>query len=169
MRRNPAQLAFVLTAVLSVAAVGWAASVLPERVPTHFGAAGAADDWSSRAGAVTGLGVLSVGMIAMFAGLVRWTPRLPIEWINVPEKQRWIGAGLEGELRRRLRVDLLLFGAGVNVVSLAVTLGMVHAARSADGGLPWWWFAVMAAWLVSTVVHVVVLHAVRYRLGPVDR
>jgi uncharacterized membrane protein len=159
----------VLTGVLAVAAVVVAALVLPERVPTHFGAAGAPDDWSSRAGAVTFLAVFTAAMVALFVGLVRWVPAMPVEWINIPNKRQWIEAGLEGELRRRLRVDLLVVGAGLNVVCLSVTLAMVQAAHSPHGGLPWWWFVVLGVWLVFTTAHVVVMHAVRYRLGPAAR
>jgi hypothetical protein len=37
---------------LYAAVLVWSAAVLPERVPTHFGANGVADDWSSRTGAL---------------------------------------------------------------------------------------------------------------------
>jgi hypothetical protein len=169
VHRNAARLAFVLTTVLALAAVVVAARVLPERVPTHFGASGAADDWSSRTAAIAFLGASTAGLASMFAALVRWTPRMSVEWMNVPNKQQWIEAGLEDELRRRLRADLLVFGTGMNVVSLSVTLSMVQAARSDSGGLPLWWFLLFGAWLLFTIGHVVFMYAVRYRLAPAGR
>lgn len=168
MPRKSAETVFAVTTVLSLAAVAVAAALLPDRVPTHFGASGAADDWSTRAGAVTFLALFTAGVAAMFAGLVRWTGRLPLAWINVPEKQRWVDAGREPELRRRLREDLLLFGAGVNLLALAVTAAVVQAARSDSGGLPGWWFVVFGAWLLVTITHAVLVGAVRYRLDPAD-
>src|SRR5699024_5801889 len=45
----------VLMAVLTAAWLGilaWQVAVLPDRVPTHFGARGEADGWSSKAGAL---------------------------------------------------------------------------------------------------------------------
>ncbi|WP_432542112.1 DUF1648 domain-containing protein [Kineococcus sp. SYSU DK002] len=155
---------FVTTAVLACAAVVWAATVLPQRVPTHFAGAGEPDAWSSATGAVVFLAALTVGLVATFSALVRWVPRVRWEWVNVPRKQEWIDAGLEGELRRRLRVDLLVLGTAMNVFAGSVTLAVVQAARSADHALPGWWFVVLVAWLVFTVVHAVVMHAVRYRL-----
>jgi len=167
--RKSAETVFVLTTVLSLAAVGVAAAVLPDRVPTHFGAAGDPDAWSTRAGAVTFLALFTAGVAAMFAGLVRWTGRLPLAWVNVPDKQRWVDAGLEAELRRRVRADLLVFGAEANVLVLSVTAAVVQAARSASGDLPGWWFVVFGAWLLATITHVVVVGAVRYRLDPAGR
>ena len=169
VHRGAARLAFVLTAALALGAVVVAAVVLPDRVPTHFGASGAPDDWSSRPAAVAFLAATTAGLTALFAALVRWTPRVSMEWVNVPGKQRWIEAGLEDELRRRLREDLLVFGAGVNVVSLSVTLAVVQAAHSSSGGLPLWWFLLFGAWLLFTTAQVVHVHVVRYRLAPADR
>lgn len=167
VHRNVAGSLFVVTSALACVAVVVAALVLPERVPTHFGGTGMPDDWSSRAGAVTFLAVHTAGMVALFAALVRWVPRMPAEWINVPHKQQWLRSGLEGELRRRLRIDLLVFGVGMNVVSLSVTLSLVQAAHTGDGRMPVWWFVVLGAWLLFTIGQVVVMHAVRYRLEPV--
>ncbi|WP_432572938.1 DUF1648 domain-containing protein [Kineococcus sp. SYSU DK005] len=169
MSRSAAPLAFAVTTAAAVAAVVVAAAVLPERVPTHFGATGEADDWSSRAGAVTFLALLTTGVAGMFAAFARGAARMSMEWVNVPHKQRWIEAGLEAELRRRLRVDLLLFGAGTNVLVLATTLATVQAARSGKDALPWWWFVVFALWLVATTAQAVFVHRVRYRLEPVVR
>ncbi|WP_432519055.1 DUF1648 domain-containing protein [Kineococcus sp. SYSU DK006] len=169
MSRNAAPVAFALTTVAAVAAVIVAALVLPERVPTHFGATGDADDWSSRAGAVTFLALLTAGMAGMFAAFARGSARMSMEWVNVPHKQRWIEAGLEAELRRRLREDLLLFGAGTNVLVLSTTLAVIQAARSGADALPWWWVTVFALWLVATIAHAVFMQRVRYRLERVVR
>ena len=167
--RNAAPIAFAATTVASVASVVLAALVLPERVPTHFGATGAADDWSSRAGAVTFLALLTAGTAGMFAAFARGSARMSMEWVNVPHKQRWVEAGLEPELRRRLREDLLLFGAGTNVLVLSTTLATVQAARSGTDALPWWWFVVFALWLLAVTAQAVFMHRVRYRLEPVVR
>lgn len=166
--RHPARFAFVSTAAPAVAAVVVAAFVLPDRVPTHFDLLGTPDDWSSRAGAVTFLAIFTGGLLAVFVGLAWWAPRMSWQWINVPNKRQWVEAGLEDELRRRMRGDLLVIGAGMNVFCLATTLSMVQAART-DGGLPWWWFVVLGAWLVFTIAHVAFMYGVRYRLGPVER
>ena len=47
---RPGRLALLLVTAAYVVALAWAALVLPERVPSHFDAAGRVDDWSSRTG-----------------------------------------------------------------------------------------------------------------------
>ena len=163
MYRKTASVVFAVTTVLAAAAVVIAAGLLPERVPTHFGAGGDADDWSSRTEAVTFLALLTLGMAGLFAALAWWMPRMSMEWVNVPDKQRWIEAGREGELRRRLREDALLFGASTNVLVLSTTIAMVQAASSGTDALPVWWFVVFAGWLLLTTVHAVFIHRARYR------
>ncbi|NAZ85476.1 DUF1648 domain-containing protein [Kineococcus indalonis] len=163
MPRGAAPLAFTATAALAAAAVVVAALLLPERVPTHFAADGGADAWSSRAAAVTFLALLTAGTSGLFALLARWVPRTPAQWLNVPHGQWWIEAGREGELRRRLREDVLVLGAGTNVLVLSVTAATVQAASSGSGALPGWWFAVLGLWALSTLAHAVLAHRVRYR------
>ncbi|WP_337063277.1 DUF1648 domain-containing protein [Kineococcus sp. G2] len=164
MFHKAAPLAFAVSTVLAAAAVVVAAVVLPERVPTYFGADGEAGNWSSRAEAVTFLALVTAGMAGLFAVTARWVLRMSVEWVNVPHKQRWIEAGLEGELRRRLREDVLLFGASTNVLVLSVTIAVVQAAFSGTDALPVWWFVVFVLWFLLTVAHAVLMHRVRYRL-----
>ncbi|WP_432562072.1 DUF1648 domain-containing protein [Kineococcus sp. SYSU DK003] len=150
-RRNPALPVFVGTTVLAFAAVVLAAFLLPDRVPTHFGGSGAADDWSSRAGALTFLSLLTAGMTALFAGLAWWMPRVGWEWVNLPAKQRWAELGLQDEVRRRLRTDVLWTGSAMSLFEIAVTSAVVDAARSGTDRLPGWALVAFVVWLVVFV------------------
>lgn len=72
MRRG--RLALLLASTAYVVALVWAALLLPDRVPSHFDAAGRVDDWSSRTSllvtyAVIGLFVL-VGIPALTRALI---------------------------------------------------------------------------------------------------
>ena len=46
---RPGRLALLLVSAAYVVALVWACTLLPDRVPSHFDAAGRVDDWSSRA------------------------------------------------------------------------------------------------------------------------
>ncbi|MEZ0163722.1 DUF1648 domain-containing protein [Kineococcus sp. LSe6-4] len=165
MRRStPAVLVFVITTALALLAVAVSVVLLPARVPTHFGADGAADDWGTRTGAVAFQAVITAGTGALFAALARWVPTLPWEWINLPGKQRWADRGLQGEVRRRLRTDLLWMGSPMALLNLALTSSVVDAARSGTDSLPWWFFLAFGGWLVAMTAYVVFTCTVRYRL-----
>ncbi|MEZ0493436.1 DUF1648 domain-containing protein [Kineococcus sp. TBRC 1896] len=165
MRRpTPAVLTFAITTALALIAVVVSATLLPERVPTHFGADGAADDWGTRTGAVTFQAAITAGLAALFAVFAWQMPKLPWEWINLPGKQRWAEAGLQDEVRRRLRADLLWMGSAMALLNIALTFSTVDATRNGTDSLPWWFFLAFGAWLVAMTGYVAFMVVVRYRL-----
>lgn len=155
-------LTFTITTGLALVAVAVSAALLPERVPTHFGAGGATDDWGTRTGAVTFQALITAGTGALFAALARWMPELPWEWINLPGKQRWAERGLQDEVRRRLRTDMLSLGSATAVLNVALTASTVDAARSGTDRLPWWFFLALGAWLATITGYAVFACLVRY-------
>ncbi|WP_432482298.1 hypothetical protein [Kineococcus esterisolvens] len=159
---------FAGSVVLHAAAVVAAALVLPERVPTRFGGGGGADEWSSRAEAVASSALAGTLVAGLFAGLAAWVPRLPLEVVNVPNAAFWKSPEHEGELRRRLREDLLGIGTTTVLLLTAVQGALVQAALSGTGRLPWWFFAVLGAWLAGVLGWVLSLALTRYRVprGP---
>ena len=157
-------LPFVITTTLALLAVVVCALLLPGRVPTHFGANGAADDWGTRTSAVALQAVITAGLGALFAALAWWTPKLPWERINLPGKQRWAERGLQDEVRRRLCTDLLWMGSAMALLNIALTFSTVDAARSGTDSLPWWFFLAFGGWLVAMAGYVVFMLLVRYRL-----
>ncbi|NIZ90952.1 DUF1648 domain-containing protein [Kineococcus rubinsiae] len=167
--RRPDRAALTFTAATGSAliAVAVSAVLLPERVPTHFGAGGAADDWGTRTGAVVVQAAITAGTGALFAALARWMPTLPWEWINLPGKERWAEQGQQDEVRRRLRSDVLWLGSTVALLNTALTASTVDAARSGTDHLPWWFFLAFGTWLATITGYVVYMGLVRYR--PPDR
>ncbi|MBB2903300.1 putative membrane protein [Kineococcus radiotolerans] len=157
-------LTFTITTALALVAVVVSATLLPERVPTHFGANGAADDWGTRTSAVTLQAATTAGLGALFAVLARQMPKVSWEWINLPGKQRWAEAGLQDEVRHRLRTDLLWMGSAMALLNTALTSSTVDATRSGTDGLPWWFFLAFDAWLVAMAGYVAFTGLVRYRL-----
>ena len=70
---RPGRLALVLTATTYVVALVWAGLLLPDRVPSHFDAAGLADDWTSRTTMVAFWAAMG---LLVLVGTAIWTVRL---------------------------------------------------------------------------------------------
>jgi len=165
MRRpTPAVLTFMITTALALIAVAVSATLLPERVPTHFGANGTADDWGTRTSAVTFQAAITAGLSALFAVLAWTMPKVPWEWINLPGKQRWAEAGLQAQVRHRLRADMLWMGSAMALLNIALTFSTVDATRDGTNSLPWWFFLALGIWLVAMTSYVAFMGLVRYRL-----
>ncbi|MFB9377057.1 DUF1648 domain-containing protein [Kineococcus gynurae] len=163
---NPARLAATslgAAALLAAGSVALSAALLPERVPTHFALDGAADDWSSRVGAVTFMAVLTVALAALFAGLAALVPRIPWDLVNLPDKQRWTELGKQDVVRRRLRTDLCWVGSATVLLVAVGNLAVLAAARSGSGRLPWWAGAVFGVWLLGLLGYALVGTRRRYR------
>lgn len=135
----------VLAAVAVVVWLGvlvWQVMVLPEQVPTHFGAGGEPDGWSSKPGALAFsalLPLLVVLPIPLTSMLVVRAPDL----INAPNKEWWTATAPRlRRFERLLREDLWLITVMTLALLVAAQVGIVIAAESADGRMPEWLFGV---------------------------
>lgn len=75
---------------------------LPEKVATHFNAAGRADGWGARAEFLWFfgmLGLLSPLLVPAIMGMLRI---LPERWLNIPQKDYWMQPENRGEIGRFL-------------------------------------------------------------------
>jgi hypothetical protein len=122
---------FLATLVICAAYLAWAAGQLPDRVASHFGADGAADQWMSRTGFLVTFGA-TVGLSALvFASIAWWMPRMPDRWFNLPRRQAWLAP----ERRQRTIADitarLLRLGAATNLFFLGLAHTTLVANRSA--------------------------------------
>lgn len=139
MPREPtARWILVLMAVLTVVWLGilaWQVAVLPDRVPTHFGSGGEADGWSSKGGALAFTVLLPVLVVFPMPLMSLLALRWP-QSINVPNRDWWTATAPRlRRFERLLREDLWLFAALTLALFLAIDVGIVVAARSADGNL----------------------------------
>ena len=138
------------------------AVTLPERVPLHFGADLQVDRTGDRAELLVAA-ALAGGLIALlFGGLARWAHRLPLHAVNVPHPQYWKSPEHEGELRRRIRTDLLGMGAAT-LAFLAALFALVGAAAVAGTGLSGWAVVLLAGFFGGLLLWVVWLGTRRYR------
>ena len=155
---RPGRLALLVTAATYVVALAWAAAVLPERVPSHFDAAGRVDDWSSRTtvlAAWVGIGVLVLGGIPL---LTRALSGGDGTWVNLPPgwKEHWFAPERRAEFRVRLQDDMEAFTALTAVLLLAVLGLTTWVGTTGRDGVPWWvlaglvggYLALTAAWVV---------------------
>jgi hypothetical protein len=154
--------AFLAACLLYAAVLAVLVAVLPDRVPLHFGADLQADRAGSRAElllAAAGAGVL---LAALFAGLARWSHRMPLHAVNVPHAHHWKTPEHEAELRRRVRTDMLTVGAAT-LVFLAAMFALVGRAAVAGTGLSGWAVVLLAAFLTAVLGWSVWLATHRYR------
>jgi uncharacterized membrane protein len=121
---------------LILAVVAW--FMLPPQIPTHFGASGKADAWSSSSiPAWFALVAVSAGISLMIHFIT--LPGGKNFW-NIGEKKRFLA--LTPEQQAPVLELMRLFGACsalcVNLVLLTLHLGMYLAAQGHTKGLPWW-------------------------------
>jgi hypothetical protein len=143
-------------------ALGWA--TLPDRVPVHFGFSGSADRYADRATAVLVLAAVGLGLAVLFAVLARWMPRLPIDGLNVPHKDRWTATpDREHRLRGMLADDMYLYGA-MTLTLLGALLGLILAVADDPeptlGPVGW---ILVSLFVLATLGHAWYGYARRYR------
>lgn len=68
----------------------WLAPTLPERVASHFDFAGQPNGWSTRSGFLTTyVGVVTL-LLLVGAGSGLAIEKLPVKWINLPNRGYWL-------------------------------------------------------------------------------
>lgn len=132
-REPTARWILVLMAVLTVVWLGilsWQVAVLPDRVPTHFGAGGEANGWSSKGGALA----FSVLLPLLVVFPMPLMALLALHWpmsINAPNREWWTATAPRlRRFERLLREDLWLIAALTLALFLVIDVGVVLAAQS---------------------------------------
>lgn len=116
--------------------LAWQVAVLPERVPTHFGADGRADGWSSRTGALAFSALLPLLLLLLAPFTSMLVVRAP-ELINAPNKQWWTATAARlRRYERLLREDLWLMMLVTLALLVAMQVAIVFAAESPDERMP---------------------------------
>lgn len=85
---RPGRLCLLAVGAVYVVALASAALVLPERVPSHFDAAGRVDDWSSRTGMLVFWGVTGVIVLVLLPLLTRAVAAGDGTWVNMPQRSK---------------------------------------------------------------------------------
>ncbi|WP_438480363.1 DUF1648 domain-containing protein [Oleiharenicola lentus] len=117
---RPLQLVFFALLAIAIGSAIWQHGQLPERVATHFNAAGEANGWLSR-GKHTGLQIATLlFMTAIFQGIVALNRTLPKEYINIPHRDHWL-APEHAATTHQLIADMVL-QLGCSVVAFFIVL-----------------------------------------------
>ncbi len=153
-------------AAVYAAAVVWAAGRLPpDGVPLHFDAAGAADRLGSRGAALTAMGLVGVGMLALGAGLVLLIHRGPLRSMNLPHREYWLTEERRPRLRRMLALDMAVIMGGTLAYLSFIPVSTALAAAAPDRAVP-----PVVLWTPTAVYFPAVLALVvwiaRYRYRP---
>ncbi|MCM3877755.1 MAG: DUF1648 domain-containing protein [Thermoanaerobaculia bacterium] len=131
MRRSRLFLLGLVLVSLVAAALQWNSA--PERVPSHFDAAGHANAWSSRDEFFALQVAVILGLAALFIA-IPWLLRFtPAGLINLPNKSYWLAPGRREETIDRLASYFDVF-ASATVLLLIVVFELASLA-SRGGGL----------------------------------
>lgn len=149
------RLSIVLAVLAGGAIAAWYWPALPERVASHFDAAGRPNGWSSRESFVGLMVGMTVFHAALFLGIEQVVRRSPKKWINLPHKEEWLSPGREARTREILAGHLLALGlATIVLVDLVSAMTLATNAGSAPrlGAGAW----ILLAGFVATTLGIVV-------------
>lgn len=126
---TPARPAVLTLFIAHVARVAWVYPTLPPIVASHFNGQGAADGWMSRESHATQSVALGALPLLFAFGVPLLVRSLPIEWINLPNKDRWLrGPEREASLQW---LDQYFAWMGVGLMAfLAAVFVMVDDAQA---------------------------------------
>lgn len=88
-RSSLPRISFLLAIGLFITSVIIGASALPERIATHFDAAGNADGWMSRSTHISAFLAFGFGISAFLLGLVYAIRFFPASTLNIPHADYW--------------------------------------------------------------------------------
>lgn len=152
---RPGRLALLVTAAAYVLALAWSALVLPERVPSHFDAAGRVDDWTSRTAMLVFWALAGLVVLVGMPWLTRAVAAGDGTWVNMPQRSKdyWFAPERRAEFRVRFADDVETFTALTGVLLVAV-LGLTSwVGATGRDGLPWWVLVgLLAGYLAATAV-----------------
>lgn len=125
-----AVVAILVFAVLTV----WLWSTAPDTLPSHFGADGQPDDWSSKTSTFAILVPIGLVLPLAFTSRRLWE-MLPLALVNIPNKQYWIDQGETTYLYDCLMVFMRITAGAMALLMCTI---VVQIVRTADGTTPGW-------------------------------
>lgn len=146
----------LLLVALAFLQAGRYAPLLPERVASHFNAAGQADGWSAKNNFLVMNLAFVVGMALLFLGLTALLPKMPPDWVNLPNKDYWLAperrdatlTAISGQMEWLAAATVALL---LGITQLTIQANLRAAATLMEGAF-WLLFgsymAFMIAWLV---------------------
>ena len=155
---RPGRQALLVTLAAYVVALVWAALVLPDRVPSHFDAAGRVDAWSSRTSTMVFWVAIGLLVLVGLPALTRLVTAGDGTWVNMPQRSKdyWLAPERRAEFRVRFADDMEAFTALTGVLLVAVLGLTTWVGATGRDSAPWWVLAgPVLGYLLLTVVWVV--------------
>lgn len=140
---------------------------LPERVASHFGISGAADNWMDRTTYLVFLAVWGLGLPCLFLSVGWMIRHLPAAVINLPRRDYWLAPERREETIADIERRMVWLSCLLLVFCLGVHLLVVDANQSQPirlSNLIWVW---MAAFLTTMLIWVIRLWR-RFAAVPTD-
>lgn len=119
-RRLIANAAFGGSIALYVALAVWLLIAGPPEVIGHFGANNGNPRFDPTGEFVAIMTVMVGGMVALFLAVPTLMRRIPIEFVNVPNRERWDTPERRAILARRTGADMNLMGAATVLMFVAM-------------------------------------------------
>lgn len=115
------RLVYLLLVIVHAAQLAWAAPRLPATVPSHFDAAGVANDWLPRGAFLVLLGGLTLFNLALFFGIAALIRRGPAALINMPHRDHWLAPERSAATRATLAADLFKIAIATQGLLIVMT------------------------------------------------
>ena len=145
-RPNPRRAGRVLVAATLVFGIVWASILIagPDTVPGHFGADGTPTRWDATPVFLGVMAALAGGLALLFAVLPPLMVRVPIEHVNLPNRDEWNTPDRRAYLALLTTEDLRLIGAATMLLLAAMLV--ISAVAGFGAEIPGWvLFATTAA------------------------
>jgi serine/threonine-protein kinase len=153
------QVAFFALVLAALAQALWQHDRLPDRVATHFGAAGQANGWMSRGGHTAWHVGTVLFLASIIEGIILVHARLPKEFINLPQRDFWLAPERATATREWITSAVLLIGCALMGFFIALFQLVYEAnlgpAPRLDGTV--WWLVGGLTLLMSAVIAALVV------------
>lgn len=127
------RLAILLLLVLAFLQYVYFAPLLPERVASHFDAAGQADGWSSKTEFFAANLAFVAGMALLFLGVTTWLARIPPAWINLPHKDYWLAPERRAATMETIQRQMEWLAAATVALLLGIAQLTIQANLNTNG------------------------------------
>jgi ABC-type Fe3+ transport system permease subunit len=152
---------FVLSLIVS-------ASLLPDRVATHFNGAGQADGWMSRSTHLLWMAAFGLLFPTFMIGVFWSTRFLPSSMINIPHRDYWLADERRAETASFLVWHSVWFGCLTQGLVIGIHWLVVLSNQRQPPTLPFLWvMAILAPFFLGIAAWVITLQQ-RFRAPDVE-
>ena len=109
---------------------------LPDRLASHFDAAGHPNGWSSKSAYFALQGFILLVATACFGALPAWLQRAPTRLVNLPNKDCWLAPERRAATLARVATALTWFGCAALLLMLTVTSLVIRVNLGRETALP---------------------------------